>query len=205
MFQKSCEGCGRRFEAQKASRRWCSDVCGRRTRRQNARAFSPVIAPSLTGRTPVISADSSDADPDSVLAETLRENIAFARFVIPDLTVDLDFVAGLSDPADPGWVSGCSESVPGWSGSFKSWSRSSRRWLRMRARAAWIRPRWRPIWRDCRSFSVTSSRTGSLGAWRPRSATPRWSADPLNELLGVEKRPGSLVGLSALTSCQLQS
>ena len=106
MFQKSCEGCGSRFEAQKASRRWCSDVCGRRTRRQNARAFSPVIAPSLAGRIP----DMSDISPDSVTAETLRDNITFARFVNPDLTVDLDFIAGLADPVDPGWASGCSES-----------------------------------------------------------------------------------------------
>jgi hypothetical protein len=49
MYQRSCEGCGRRFEAQKASRRWCSDTCGRRTRRRNARSphvVSSPVAPS---------------------------------------------------------------------------------------------------------------------------------------------------------------
>jgi hypothetical protein len=40
----------------------------------------------------------------------LRENIAFARYVVPDLVVDLDFVAALADQDDPGWAAGCTES-----------------------------------------------------------------------------------------------
>jgi hypothetical protein len=37
MYQKTCEGCGRRFEAQKVNRRWCDSVCGRRARRRAQR------------------------------------------------------------------------------------------------------------------------------------------------------------------------
>src|SRR3954452_9640924 len=48
MFWKSCAGCGPRFEAQKANRRWCSDVCGRRTRRKNARAIGRPVIPAAS-------------------------------------------------------------------------------------------------------------------------------------------------------------
>lgn len=34
MYAKHCQGCGRPFEALKANRKWCSDTCGKRTRRQ---------------------------------------------------------------------------------------------------------------------------------------------------------------------------
>ena len=42
MYQKTCEGCGRRFEALKANRRWCDNVCGRRARRKAQREGPPV-------------------------------------------------------------------------------------------------------------------------------------------------------------------
>ena len=34
MYQKQCQGCGKPFEALKPNRKWCSDTCGKRTRRR---------------------------------------------------------------------------------------------------------------------------------------------------------------------------
>ncbi len=96
LFQKDCEGCGRRFEAQKASRKWCSDVCGRRARRQNAWAASPDVIRSVAGQFPVIVSDKPDTESDA----WVRRNVAFARFVVPDLLVDLDFVDALTTAGD---------------------------------------------------------------------------------------------------------
>jgi hypothetical protein len=63
VFSGFCEGCGPAFTASKRNRKWCSDVCGRRTRRQNARAGSPV--------TPVI-------PPAAVLDPYVRLNLDVA-------------------------------------------------------------------------------------------------------------------------------
>jgi hypothetical protein len=106
MYQKRCEGCGTTFEALKPSRKWCSDLCGKRTRRRNSAAVGRRVGPALPGRSPVISSDNPDVDSDDS-TETLRENLAFARGVVPDLVLDLDCVEALVDVNDPGWANGC--------------------------------------------------------------------------------------------------
>ena len=46
MYTKTCEGCGELFEAVKRNKKWCTDLCGRRTRRRGAalggRAACPI-------------------------------------------------------------------------------------------------------------------------------------------------------------------
>jgi hypothetical protein len=44
--------------------------------------------------------------------ETLRENLAFARAVVPALVLDLDCIEALADVNDPGWANGCTDE--GW-------------------------------------------------------------------------------------------
>jgi hypothetical protein len=51
--------------------------------------------------------DRTDISPDSVSAETLRENLAFARGVVSGLVLDLDCIEALADVNDPGWANGC--------------------------------------------------------------------------------------------------
>lgn len=41
---KRCEGCGTALEAQKPNRKWCSDLCGKQTRRRrSSEASGPVM------------------------------------------------------------------------------------------------------------------------------------------------------------------
>lgn len=48
MISKVCDGCGQRFEAIKPQRRWCSDSCGRRARRQNPAGAPQPLRPVPT-------------------------------------------------------------------------------------------------------------------------------------------------------------
>jgi hypothetical protein len=51
-MEKLCEGCGTPIvDALKANRRYCSDLCGKRTRRRNAATGAParVVPPPVTG------------------------------------------------------------------------------------------------------------------------------------------------------------
>jgi hypothetical protein len=92
MYQKACEGCGTTFEALKPSRKYCSDTCGKRTRR---RTWKPV-APAIAGHNPDISPDIPDA-------ALVREQLDFARAVNPNVSLSLDVVeALLADEYDHG-------------------------------------------------------------------------------------------------------
>jgi hypothetical protein len=67
MYQKTCEGCGRRFEAQKPNRKWCDNVCGRRARRKAQREFPPVarvlqLPASDDGDLPLVDAVRAELD-----------------------------------------------------------------------------------------------------------------------------------------------
>lgn len=55
MYQKRCVGCGNAFESLKPNRKWCSDTCGKRTRRR----ASPVSRPPA----PVRRVDGDEPDP----------------------------------------------------------------------------------------------------------------------------------------------
>lgn len=55
MYQKRCVGCGNAFEAVKPNRKWCSDTCGKRTRRRTSPASQPPV--------PVRRVDGDEPDP----------------------------------------------------------------------------------------------------------------------------------------------
>lgn len=48
MYSKQCENCGTAFDALKPQRRWCSDACGRRYRRQNPAGVPQPLRPLPT-------------------------------------------------------------------------------------------------------------------------------------------------------------
>jgi hypothetical protein len=98
MFQKLCAGCDRPFTAQKQSRRWCSDACGRRSRRKNARAASgphPLLVAGHNPVVPVVPTVKPDIPYDGG-DPWLLHNIDLARSVRPGLLMDLDFIEELS-------------------------------------------------------------------------------------------------------------
>lgn len=48
MHSKQCESCGNTFDAIRPTRRWCSDSCGRRYRRQNPAGAPQPLRPVPT-------------------------------------------------------------------------------------------------------------------------------------------------------------
>ncbi|HPZ98783.1 MAG TPA: hypothetical protein PLT93_11635 [Phycisphaerae bacterium] len=48
MFSKQCESCGKAFDAVRPTRRWCTDSCGRRYRRQNPAGAPQPLRPVPT-------------------------------------------------------------------------------------------------------------------------------------------------------------
>lgn len=72
---KRCAGCGKPFEARRIDRKWCSDSCSRRSRRDAVRHSEQV---AITDN-PVTNPDITDGD----MAAYWQRSLDFARVVDP--------------------------------------------------------------------------------------------------------------------------
>lgn len=92
MYQMRCAGCGKSFEALKANRKWCSDLCGKRSRRQAARVADYVASTAIPAADRAVNSDTG-ADATDIMF--VRQQLAFARAVQPGLMLPLDLLDGL--------------------------------------------------------------------------------------------------------------
>lgn len=92
MHQQRCEGCGTAFESVKPTRKWCSNACGRRTRRKAQREFPPAVVLQLPA--------SDDALPlvDAVRAELEARGVAGSASGVHELML-ADRMAQAQTPA----------------------------------------------------------------------------------------------------------
>lgn len=89
MVSKRCEGCSKLFDARRASRKWCSDSCSRRSRRRAVGQVEPAAAIAY----PDIS--SAYPDMDAGWITYLHESLDFARVVNPNFVMPADRLAEL--------------------------------------------------------------------------------------------------------------
>lgn len=91
MYSKRCEGCGKSFDAQRASRKWCSDNCSRQSRR---RAVRPTEHVAIASSPPLYPDKNPDISADD-MAAYWRRSLDFAHAVKPDFVMPADLLVEL--------------------------------------------------------------------------------------------------------------